>query len=95
MHTELGGHGNSAAEEKEGVQDIQHQGQCWMAGKVLLECDEYEVDEGQHGKDGDKHVVVDDGRVAREGGCNDVADEGHDEERPEELRMISEVLDLA
>jgi hypothetical protein len=56
-----------------------------MTDKVLFECDEDEVEEGEHGEDGDEHVVVDDGRVAAGGGGNDVADKSHDEESPEEL----------
>ena len=53
-----------------------------MAHEVLFEGDCYQVYEGQHGEDGHKHIVVDDGWVTIEGIGDHVTNEGDDEQSP-------------
>ena len=59
-----------------------------MECQAVLEVDQDEVEQTQHRQDCDKHAVVDDGRVAAEGIVDHVANEGHDQERPEELEAM-------
>lgn len=84
VHTESGSHGDSTAEEEEGVEHVQNEGDR-SAGHDSSEgaCDQ--EDERQHREDCDKHVVVDDGGVSGKGVCDDAADERQDEQSPEKL----------
>ena len=56
-----------------------------MEGEAVVHGYKDEVDEREHGEDGDEDAVVDDGWVAVEGIVDDVSCEREDEERPEEL----------
>lgn len=85
MDAQLGRHCDGAAEEEEGVEEIEDQRQKGRTKRATSERTQAQVEERQHRENCDKHVVVDDGRVAREGGLDDVADKRHDEESPEEL----------
>ena len=59
-----------------------------MECQAVLEVDQNEVEQRQHRQDCDKHAVVDDGRISAKGIVNHVANEGHDQERPEELEAM-------
>lgn len=85
MDAEVGGHGDGAAEVENGVQCIKNDHEEWVTLERLLEGRGNEVEQRQHGEDGDKHVVVDNRWVAGVGGRNHVTDERHDEESPDEL----------
>ena len=85
VDVKLSGRGDTGNEPEQNIQHIQNKRQQWMYYWVLLECDEDEVEEAEHGEDNDEHVVVDKRRVAADCICDDVADEGHDDESPEEL----------
>jgi hypothetical protein len=86
MRAQLGSGGNTGAEEEQGVQRVQRDHDDRVEGERLLQGGGYEVEEREHGEDAHEHVVVDDARVAGEGRRDDVADECHDEQRPEELK---------
>ena len=66
VHAEVGGHGDSAAEPKEGVENVESDHQHWVSLETLLERRRYEVEQRQHRKDGQEHVVSDYRWVASE-----------------------------
>jgi hypothetical protein len=86
VYTELGSRRDSPAKEEQRIEDVEHQRNGSMAHEGFIEGDCYQVEQRQHGEDSDEHVVVDDGGIAAEGVGDDVADEGHDEDGPYELR---------
>lgn len=74
-------HGGRATEEEEGVQHVENERERCV-GHDAAEGTRDEEEEGKHGEDGDKHVVIDDGWIACGGFGDDVADESHDEQGP-------------
>lgn len=86
VYTKFGGHCNGAAKEEQSIDRVQSQRDGAMTHEALVESDCYQVDEGEHAEDRDEHVVVDDGWIAGISIVDDVADEGHDEKSPKELR---------
>src|SRR5690348_16407929 len=85
VSTKLSGHGDSCAEEEDGIEQVENGGKDEMADPGVVPCGRDQVEEGQHAEDCNKHVVVDQGRIAGKGGGDDVANQGHDEESKEEL----------
>lgn len=49
-----------------------------------------QVEERQHGENGDEHDIVDDRRVAGDGIGDDIADQRHDQEGHQELVMLGQ-----
>lgn len=85
VYTQLGSHGNGAAEPEENIEDIHDQGQHGVDLERLLDGGGDEVQQGEHAKDGNEEGVVDDAGVVAVGVGDHVADQGHDEKGPEEL----------
>ena len=83
---QLGGHGYSSDEEEKGVDDVHGQDDGRVHGKAVAKRGRDEVEEREHGKDGDEHVEVDQGRVAAERIVDDATDQSQDQECPQELR---------
>jgi len=83
---------DSSNDEEKNVQSIDDHRQDWhYDGRVADSgCDE--VDERQHREYGDKHHVVDNGRVAIGGIVDHVTDECNDEQSPEELKCSQRKL---
>ena len=79
---------DAADEEKQSIQGVERNHDDRREGQVLFEGGRYQVQQRQHREDGHEHVVVNDGGVAGEGGCDHVADERQDEQRPEELWAV-------
>lgn len=84
LYAELSSHSNGTTEEEEGIEDVECE-RDRSARQNTLECARYQDEEGQHGEYCDKHGVVDDGWIARVRLCDHIANQRHDEERPEEL----------
>ena len=78
---------DGAAEPEEGVHGVQDEREERVEGEGLFEGGGDEVEEGEEAEDGDEEVVVDDAAVAVVPVVDHVADEGHDEDGPEELVM--------
>ncbi len=76
---------DGAAEPEEGVDGVEDEGEEGVEGEGLFEGGGDEVEEGEEAEDGDEEVVVDDAAVAVAPVVDHVADEGHDEDSPEEL----------
>lgn len=91
MDAKIGCQGDAAAKEEERVCNIQAQHGQRRAEAVLDGCRD-QVEERQHGEDGDEHGVVDDAGVAGKGIGDHVADKRHDEEGPEELQVVISVM---
>lgn len=89
MHSHVGGQSDTADEEEKGVESVQGEHGQWD-GHAFDDGRSNEVEQGQHGEDGDKHDVVDDGVVAGESLGDHVAGQGQDEEGQEELSTESE-----
>lgn len=89
VHAQLGSERDRAAEPEQRVQRIEHQGDDPAQLNGANEDGGDEVEQGEHGEDGAEHGVVDDGGVAASGVGDHVADEGEDEEGPEELLRVS------
>lgn len=85
VNVQLGRHGDGGTEPEEGVQGVKDDHQEWVALKGLLNSGWNEIEKRQHREDCAEHVVVDDGRVPGECGCDDVSDQCHDKESPDEL----------
>jgi hypothetical protein len=83
--TQLSGHSDGCREEEDCVQQIQSHGYDGMAHEALVPCCGDQVEEWQHAECGYEDIVVDQRGVAGEGAGNHVADEGHNEECPQEL----------
>lgn len=79
---EVGSQGDTAAEEEDGVENIEGDHDDGVNGEGFLDGGRDEVEEREEGEDGDEDLVVNHGRVAGGGLCNHVADEGEDEESP-------------
>ena len=88
MHAELSGQRDGATEPEEHVQEIENEGNDRHQAPRWLDRGGDEEQQGEHAEDGDEHAVVDDGRVAAVGFGDHVADDGHDEECPEELQTV-------
>ena len=86
VNAKLGGHGDGTAEPQKSVDTIKRNHDHGVTLECFLDCSRNEVEERQHRKDGEKHIVVDDGRVTGEAGRDHVANKRHDEQRPEELQ---------
>lgn len=84
MHAQVGSEGDAADEEQKRVERVQSKHGDWN-GESVHDGSSDQVDERQHGEDGDEHDVVDDGRVAGEGIVDDVSSQREDEEGHEEL----------
>lgn len=85
MSAQLGGHGDSGAEQEDDIEQVDHDGEDGVAHEGVVKGNQDQVEERKHSKDGYEHVVVDQRRVAGEGHGNDVAGEGHDDEDEDEL----------
>lgn len=85
MDTKFCSHSDSCAEEKQSVQCVESDRDDCMKGETVVEDDQKEVDEGKHREYSDKHIIVDQGRVAAVRICDHIAHKSHDEESPEEL----------
>lgn len=83
VHTKLSGKRNRTAEPEDVVQQVQSEWQEWEDAPLLLERGRDEEEQGDHGEGGAEHGVVVDGGVGAHG--DGVTDQGHDEERHEEL----------
>jgi len=79
VSSELSRHRDGSAEEKEDVKGIERKWQRWMEGEALVESHSDQVEERQHRKHSDEHVVVYERRVAVCRVVDDVSDKGHDE----------------
>lgn len=84
MRAEERGGRDAAGEPEDDVQAVEHEHDEGVR-KVLVPRGRDEVEEGDHAEDADEHVVVYARRVVVEGRGDHVADEGHDEQGPEEL----------
>lgn len=82
---QLGRKGNGGGEEEEHVQGVQRYQEEGVAGPADVEGRREEVDEREHGEGRDEHGVVDYRGVAGVGFGDHVSDQGHDQERPDEL----------
>ena len=89
MHSHVGGQSDATDEEEKGVESVKGEHGQWD-GHAFDDGRSNEVEQGQHGEDGDKHDVVDDGVVAGESLGDHVARQGQDEEGQEELATESE-----
>lgn len=89
MHSHVGGQSDTADEEEEGVESVKGEHGQWD-GHAFDDGRSNEVKQGQHGENGDKHDVVDNGVVAGESLGDHVAGQGQDEEGQEELATRSE-----
>ena len=85
MHTQFSRHGNGSAEPEDDVQEIDDERQEGVDGEALSECGGDKVEEREHAEDRDEHAVIDNRWVATISVRDHVSDQGHDEERPEEL----------
>ena len=85
---ELCGEGDRGAEEEDGVQGVQNDHDDWVAGPVDVEGCRDGIEQREHGEDRAEHRVVHCRWVAGEGIGDHVSDQGHDEERPEELELL-------
>lgn len=81
--------GDGTAEEEEGVEEVEDDHDQRVEGELFLEGCRYEVDQAEHPKDAHEHIVVDDRGVAAGRVGDHVANEGHDEESPEELLPVT------
>ena len=86
MYAKLSCKCDGATEEEESVDNVEPNHDDGVKGKLFLDSSRYQVEKRQHSKDADEDDIVDDRRVATHGFRDHVADEGHDEERPEELQ---------
>lgn len=84
VYAELSSHCYGATEEEKSVEDVESE---WDNGASQNSSNGtgYEEKEREHGEDCDKHVVVNDGRIASVGIGDDVTDQRHDEKSPEKL----------
>jgi hypothetical protein len=86
VHMELGGHGDSGAKQEDDVEQVDDNGEDWVTRERLVEGDQDEVEQRQHGEGRYEHIVVDERGVACKGHGNDIADERHDDDHEQELR---------
>lgn len=86
MHTEASSQGGCASKDEEGVEAIEDKRNEWVASQAVIPCRRNEVEERQHGENGDKDVVVDSGWVARARLSYHGGDEGQCDEDEEELQ---------
>lgn len=73
VSTELGGQGDSCTEEEEHIEDIHGSWNELVEGEFFLESNRDEVEQSDHGEDGNEYRVVDDGWVAGKSCGNHVA----------------------
>lgn len=76
---------NSGAEEENAVQRVQDDHEDRVDSPVQIPRGRDQVKECEHRECRHEHGVVDRARVACKGPGDDVTDEGHDEESPQEL----------
>lgn len=86
MCAKVGSQSNTTAEEEDGVEDVEDDHNQRVDGNGFDKGCGNEIEQGQHAEDGNEHLIVNHGRVAVGSLRNNVADECHDEESPEELR---------
>ena len=94
MCAQLGGGGDGATEEKERVQHVKREHDERVERELLLQRRGDEVEQREQGEHAHEHVVVDDARVAGEGGGDDVAHQRDDEEGPKELEATQLAMEL-
>lgn len=100
VDTEVRGHSDTTAEVEDGVQDIKADDKKRVNHERLLDACRNKVEQRQHAEDRDKHVVVDDRRIARVCSCDHVTDKRHDEKGPDELhgelayKMVRQPVEL-
>lgn len=82
VHSELRCERNAADQEQQGVETVDDDHEQRVDGEGLVEGGREQIDEREHGEDGEEHAVVDDRWVAGECVMDHVAGQGHDEERP-------------
>lgn len=87
VHTKLGGEGDSTAEPEEDVEDVEGNRKHGVNDGGVGESGKSEVEQAEHGEDGDEHAVINNAGSAAVVG-NHVAYESHDDEGPEELRAL-------
>ena len=73
MRTKLCSKSDAADQEEEGVEAFERKRENWMKSEAVVHGYKDEVDERQHGEDGDKDAVVDDGRVSVKSIVDDVS----------------------
>lgn len=73
MHVKTRCQRNAGAEEENGVQHINRNHYHRMYREALFDGGGDQVEEGEHPEDGGEHHVVNDGRVAGYGVCDDIA----------------------
>ena len=82
MYTELCRERNSTDQEEEGVDRIDGQHEHRVDGETLVGGGREQINEREHGEDGEEHAVVDDGWVAGERVMDHVSSQDQDEKRP-------------
>lgn len=88
VHAQVRGGGDAADEEKQRVEQVEHDHDERVEGELFLEGGGDEVEEREHREHGCEHVVVYDGGVAADGVGDHVAHQRYDQERPEELQVL-------
>ena len=89
MYAKLSSRGDCAAEPEEDVQEIESDRENRVDREAFIKGRREEVDQGENGEDHDKHVIIDDRRVAAGGGGDHVADEGHYYDRTKQLGELA------
>jgi len=82
VDTELGGQSYSASKEEKHVESVEYHRNGGMDDKGLSESNQEEVEEAQHGEDGDKNDIVDGGWIACDRIGDDVTGKRQDEQSP-------------
>lgn len=77
MGSKLSSQCNSCAEQEEDVEQVECSWDEFVDSELLFDAYRNEVEQREHGEDGDEHCVVDDGWVAGKGRSDHVADETH------------------
>lgn len=94
VDVKVGRHGDSTAEVENGVQGVKADNKERVNHERLLDACRDEVEQRQHAEDSDKHVVIDNRRVAGVCCCDHVTDERHDEKSPDELHRVLAMISL-
>lgn len=82
MHSKVSREWHCSAEPEKSQEQIKTKHEHWVELKAVIEGGGDEVEEGEHGDDGEEHGVVDNWRIASERIVNHVSDERHDEKCP-------------
>lgn len=90
MSIEFRCHSDAASQEEQHIQCINSQREDWTECKRFVDRRADEVNQREGREHGDKHDVVDYGRVSRVRIVNHISNEGDNEESPKKLRMVSD-----